>query len=100
MARKLINKNNIYEFYKKGQDTICLPKNSIISPSANDFIREHNLKLEIGEFCEDKEIKEESILNSEPKSQDLISMIRKILKEDFNIEDESIIQKIAQKINL
>ena len=83
MAKKLINKNQLQDGYCRERKVFYIDKEMILSQSAMDFAREHQIKLEY-----DK--KEETSLHDD---------VKKMLKYEYGIENENVLEAILNKLN-
>lgn len=81
MKKKLINLENIKEFIVDKE--FYKTKNMIISPNVNDYLKINGIK---------------TVTQDTPKEECIIMRIKKILKTDFKITDDSILKKITTKV--
>lgn len=85
MARKLISLRNVDENIV--DDKFYVSKDMILTSGVKDYLKEKHIDLVYGEI----EKKEES------EQKNLRPMIEKILKEDFNIVDNNMVEIILKK---
>lgn len=86
MAKRFINKTQLQDAYDRGAMTFTVTKDMILSQTAMDFAREHQISLVYG---------------SEPKGaeqMDLKEKVRAILKSTYKIEDDAILSAIMARI--
>lgn len=93
MGKKLITPKNLDEYVLEGQKELIIDRNTIISPGAKDLLDDKNILAIYGE----------DILKKDLGSKDLIEDgIRKILREEYKIENNEdikiLIKKICEKI--
>lgn len=84
MSKKLISANNIQE-YLCG-DKFYVEKDMILSSGAKDYCKERNITLVYGGKCE----------TCEP-AETLKEMVVRVLKNDFNIVDEKLVEIIVKR---
>lgn len=102
MAKKLILADGIEE-YLCG-DKFYVGKDMILSSGAKDFCKEKNIVLVYGEKpeTETSEVKKPEVTKSECKKEEncaetLKAMVTRILKDEFNIENEKLADAIVKK---
>lgn len=90
MGKKLITSKNLDEYISEGQKELIMDGNIIISPGAKDLLDDKKITIIYGK----------SISNEDIEKKDLVGdRIRKILKEEYNIEDGEDIKKLVNKIH-
>lgn len=83
MSKKLILGSNVQKYISG--DELYIEKDMIISPGAKDYCKEKNIKL----IYEKPELQQ--------PVETLRDMIKRILKKDFNIMDEKLVNVILEK---
>lgn len=90
MGKKLITSKNLDEYISEGQKELIMDGNMIISPGVKDLLDDKKITI----------IYRKSISNEDIEKKDLVGdRIRKILKEEYNIEDGEDIKKLVNKIH-
>ncbi len=98
MAKKFIT-------LKDAEQSICngklyVDERAILASAVQDYVRENNIQVIYGEACSEKiedscnvatEIKE-----TKEEKDELSLMIEKILKNDFNVQDENKIKQVVK----
>lgn len=93
MAKKLISTKNIEEYLCEGK--FYVTKDMILSSSAKDYCKENNISVVYGEV-EPQSQKPVETSKVEVK-ESLKEMVTRVLKNDFNIEDEKLVDIIVKK---
>ena len=106
MSKRFITLKNVEE--QIGSGKIYLDKKAILSSSLQDYIREHNIQVVYGEetcsvkpSVEDCVTLKEEVNNTNSKADDfaeIARMIVKILKNDYEIQDEAKIMQVIKII--
>lgn len=87
MSKVLITKKNLDKFVKEDAKSFLVDNTIILSPGVKDILEERGVKL----------IYKNNIDKTVEKG-DLFKRVSSILKEDFNLEDDEKINKIAIKV--
>lgn len=89
MGKKLITPKNLDEYVLEGQKELIIDRNTIISPGAKDLLDDKNILIIYGEDIPKKDL----------GNKDLIEEgIRKILRDEYKIENNEDMKKIIKKI--
>lgn len=86
MAKRFINKTQLQDAYDRGAMTFTVTKDMILSQTAMDFAREHQISLVYGSESKDSE------------QVNLREKVKSILKSTYQIEDEAILSAIMARI--
>lgn len=86
MAKRFINKTQLQDAYDRGAMTFTVSKDMILSQTAMDFAREHQISLVYGSESKDSE------------QVNLREKVKSILKSTYQIEDEAILSAIMARI--
>lgn len=89
MAKKLINKNLLQDLYCRETMTFTVAKGMIMSQSALDFAREYQIKITYNT--------EETAPT--PAKADVKKVVADLLRKEYGIENEKILQAILNKLN-
>lgn len=90
MGKKLITSKNLDEYISEGQKELIMDGNMIISPGAKDLLDDKKISIIYGK----------NISNEDIGRKDLVGdRIKKILKEEYNIEDSEDMKKLVNKIH-
>lgn len=95
MGKILITKNNLSQFLDKSSCVLKLGKNMIISPGAKDEIRQLNYKIQ---YVSDEIVKVEKMQDNSNEEELIKERIRKILKSNYDVDNEDIVEKIIQEV--
>lgn len=87
MSKILITKNNLDKFLEKDTKKFLIDNRFILSPGVKDILDERGVKIIY-----------KSSMNQADDKEKIIERIYKLLKEDFNIQDEEKIEKITRKV--
>lgn len=86
MAKRFINKTQLQDAYDRGAMTFTVSKDMILSQTAMDFAREHQISLVYGSESKDSE------------QVNLREKVKSILKSTYQIEDEAILSAIMARM--
>lgn len=98
MSKKLITKDNVHDYICENK--FYKEKNMIITPGVLDYLKEKNIKIvqHVDGTCtisEEKNIKP-TIDPNLVADESLEDKIKRILSNDFNINDKLIVDKIIK----
>lgn len=89
MARKLINRGQLQDMYCRESMTFTVAKGMIMSQSALDFAREYQIKI----------IYSTEAAEAKPTKAELSKMVADLLKNEYGIENEAVVQAILKKLS-
>lgn len=92
MARKLINRTQVQELYCRETMTFTVGKGMIMSQSALDFAREYQIKVIYSTEAAPSPEKK-------PSKAELSQMVADLLKKEYGIENDAVLQAILKKLN-
>lgn len=89
MGKKLITPKNLDEYISEGQKELIIDRNMIISPGAKDLLDDENISIIYGGDIPKKSFRNKDLVEDG---------IRKILREEYNIEDNQDMKMLVKKI--
>lgn len=82
---RLITQNNIQQYFNRQDNAVLIKEGMILSPSALDYMREHQIKC----------VYEDDL----KKEEELECFVRRILSEQYNIREEKIVKAVLERVN-
>ncbi|WDV45088.1 hypothetical protein PV797_16400 [Clostridiaceae bacterium M8S5] len=95
MGKLLVTKNNLSQFMEQGDSEFYVEQKMILSPSAKDMLRNKNITIVYGQKKQ-KQKQEQEQENDE--SSQIVTLIAKVLVEDFKIYDQNKINCITKRV--
>ena len=94
MAKKLINRTQVQEMYCRDTMTFTVAKGMIMSQSALDFAREYQIKVHYSTEATS------APADTKPTKAQLSQMVADLLKKEYGIENDAVLQAILKKLNV
>ncbi len=91
MARKLINRGQLQDMYCRETMTFTVAKGMIMSQSALDFAREYQIKVIYST--------EAAPTPTKPSKAELSKVVADLLKKEYGIENDAVLQAILKKLS-
>lgn len=94
MGKKLITERFVSELYQQGKTEVVVSPGHLLAPLAKDFATSKRMKIVYGAATECPL----NLATDSAKEVDIDEKIKKILEDDFSIQDKELMKTLIGKI--